>query len=304
MAAQLQVTPAGGEPYLLEIENTATIGRSGANTISFPGDPHVSRQHAMIRCQNGMTYQVIDLGSRNGTFVNGGQVVLPLALRDGAKVKVGNNEILFHLPPDDPAGHDSGTTMAVTVAQQTSRVLTAAILVCDVRNFSTYSEKLPPAKVSQFVGQWFRTAGNAVGHHGGVVDKFIGDAVLAYWTEDATGPCRSALNCARDLLKQSTTLIWPDLNEQMQVGIALHYGQVSSGNIGLVAQRDATIIGDTVNTAFRLEGVMKQLGVPLICSENFTAGFQSSEPFQDLGTHSLKGKANPVQVFGLAPEVG
>ncbi|HEY5793160.1 MAG TPA: adenylate/guanylate cyclase domain-containing protein, partial [Chthoniobacterales bacterium] len=81
------------------------------------------------------------------------------------------------------------------------------------------------------------------------------------------------------------------------IAVALHHGVVTCGNIGLVAQRDATIIGDTVNTAFRLEGVMKELGVSCLCSESFAKTFPHSHGFRDLGPRLLKGKSKPVRVF-------
>jgi len=191
----------------------------------------------------------------------------------------------------------------MTMEQGGPRLMTAAILVCDVRGFSSFSEKLPPSKMAMFIGQWFRIAGNLIHKTNGVVDKFIGDAVLAYWSDDAgaTDPCAAALHTATAMLTQAGRLSWPDLEVPMQVGIALHYGQVSSGNIGLVAQRDATIMGDTVNTAFRLEGVMKELGQSILCSEAFVQEFPDRTPFIDLGEKSLKGKSTLVRVFGHRP---
>lgn len=299
MNARLTIQPSGGSSYPLEVANTATIGRSSENTIAFPKDPHVSRQHALIRSQNGVAYQIIDLGSRNGTFVDGVQVILPQTLKNGAKIRIGENEITFTLPETEECLEEAGTTMTVTIAEQSSRMLTAALLVCDIRGFSTYSEKLAPAQIAQCVGQWFRTAGAAVAEHGGVIDKFIGDAILAYWIDSEHQACQSALACARTLLSKAPTQLWPAFNEPLRIGIALHYGSVSSGNIGIIAQRDATIIGDTVNTAFRLEGVMKETGQDLICSEAFQAECLESASFVDLGEHALKGKSNKVRVFGL-----
>ena len=78
----------------------------------------------------------------------------------------------------------------------------AAILVCDIRGFSTQSEILPANSLAQLLGQWFREAGNGVQKHGGVIDKFIGDAILAYWQENPGPPreCVNAYKAARGLL--------------------------------------------------------------------------------------------------------
>jgi len=300
MGASLHVIPGTGEPFDLEIANTVTIGRTADNVLSFPGSAHVSRQHAVIRCQDGINYQITDLGSRNGTFVNGQQVVLPTPLPDGARIRIANNEMVFHRTEELEDDHETEVTMAMTMEQNSSRLMTVAIVVCDVRGFSTFSEKLPATRVAQFIGQWFRQAGNIIQSSGGVVDKFIGDAILAYWarlTPDAA-ICDKALNSASQMVSHASRMFWPDLEIAMQVGTALHYGQVSSGNIGLVAQRDATIMGDTVNTAFRLESVMKELGQSVLCSEAFVEQFDNRESFIDLGERTLKGKSNQVRVFG------
>lgn len=299
MSAKLTIKTPKGESSLT-IENTATIGRTSENTIALDGDPHVSRFHAIIRCQNGAEYQIIDLGSRNGTFVNNQQVVLPITLRDGSRIRVGSAEILFQIPLGTEQPDLADTTIAATLMQSNHlHVMTAAILVCDVRGFSTASEQLPPSEVSRFVGQWFRKVGEMVNRHGGVIDKFIGDAVLAYWVEPEGSKiaCASAQQAARSMLQSCSELTWPVINRPMAIGVAMHYGPVSAGNVGVVAQRDATIIGDTVNTAFRLEGVMKELGVACLCSESFVQTFPQAHGFRDLGPRALKGKARPVRVF-------
>ncbi len=300
MAAILHVIPGTGEPFDLEIANTATIGRTSENVLAFPASAHVSRQHAVVRCHDGTHYQITDLGSRNGTFVNGQQVVLPTPLPDGSRIRIADNEIVFRPVEETAAEHETEVTIAMTMEQAANRMLTAAILVCDVRGFSTFSEQLPPTKVAHFIGQWFRQAGDLIHQTGGVVDKFIGDAVLAYWAEFPGQPdvCESALTSAVNMLGQAERLAWPELDAPMQVGIALHYGRVTSGNIGLVAQRDATIMGDTVNTAFRLESVMKELGQAILCSEAFVEPFSDRSSFVDLGEKRLKGKSQLVRVFG------
>ena len=83
MPAKLRVKPLAGEPFELTIGNTATIGRTSDNTVCLSGSPLVSRQHALVRCHDGYQYQIIDLGSRNGTFVNDQRVVMPMTLTPG-----------------------------------------------------------------------------------------------------------------------------------------------------------------------------------------------------------------------------
>ncbi len=91
MPAKLRVTPLASEPFELIIGNTTTIGRTSDNTVCLSGSPLVSRQHALVRCHDGYQYQIIDLGSRNGTYVNDQRIPtgVPVTLHDTDFVKIG-----------------------------------------------------------------------------------------------------------------------------------------------------------------------------------------------------------------------
>lgn len=306
MAATLRVIPAastGAAAFEVPIGNTATIGRTADNTVSLSFSPTVSRQHAVIRCHNGYEYQLMDLGSRNGTYVNEQRVVMPITLQDGARIRIANAELVFQMQEAEEAG-GADLTVAGSMASVAQSVQNAAILVCDIRGFSTQSEVLPADQLAMLLGQWFRDAGNLIGKSGGIIDKFIGDAVLAYWQEHAGPPreCAVAFETARRMLTLSNKMRWPGSGQPFKVGIAMHYGRVTFGNIGLVAARDATIIGNAVNTAFRLEGIMKELGQDLLLSEKLVETLPpDAGPFEDLGKRPLKGLSEPVGVFGWRP---
>jgi adenylate cyclase len=300
MPAKLRVTPAAGEPFELTIGNTATIGRTSDNTVCLSGSPLVSRQHALVRCHDGYQYQIIDLGSRNGTFVNDQRVVMPVTLTHGARIRVARNDLIFEEIDDDFSSAHLEVTLAGSIAGAASAIRPVALLVCDIRGFSSMAEKISGAELAQHLGVWFREAGNLVNKGGGTIDKFIGDAILAYWSGcgDDEVDCARTFQIARDLLALAATIKWTN-GQPFQVGIALHYGVVTCGNVGLDAQRDATIIGDAVNTAFRLESVMKDLNQPLVLSQDFRERLTGNEPLIDLGERKLKGKQQSVRIYGL-----
>ncbi len=304
MQAKLKVRPTEGDPFEVEVGNTATIGRGRDNTVSLHMSPHVSRQHAIIRCHNAWQYQIMDLGSRNGTFVNGRRVITPVILEHGAVIRITTNELVFE--QSEGGASDSGydVTLAAGTDATHDESATVAIMVCDIRGFSTMSEILPEDSLARTLGEWFREAGNLVQDSGGTIDKFIGDAILAYWIGgDGTGnEASKAFATGTGLLEKSLAQRWPGHPDKpFKIAVALHHGTVTCGNIGLVAQRDATIIGDAVNTVFRMEGLMKQLGQKLAASGDFHALLpEPAKPaFEDLGEHQLKGKNQLVRMFGL-----
>ncbi len=303
MRATLTVRPPEGEPFEIEIGNTATIGRSRENTLCLTASPHVSRQHAIIRCQNACQFQIMDLGSRNGTFLNGRRVITPVTLGDGAVIRIASYEITFS-QVDAPAESEGfEVTMAAGTDVTGEESATVAVMVCDLRGFSTMSEQLPEEILARTLGEWFRDAGDIIHGTGGIIDKFIGDAVLAYWIRenDSGEESAQALSSGLRLLERSARRHWPtETPRPFRIAVALHHGLVTCGNIGLVAQRDATIIGDTVNTVFRIESVMKSLGQKIAASQDFVKTLTAQTiAFNDLGEHQLKGKNQHVRLYGI-----
>jgi adenylate cyclase len=267
--------------------------------------PLVSRQHAIIRCHNGYQYQIIDLGSRNGTYVNDQRVVLPVALQDGARIRIADNSIVFCEEDYNTADETAEMTVAGTIDQGHFAARAVALLVCDIRSFSTMSERTPAAQLAQLLGVWFREMGNIVARSGGTIDKFIGDAMLAYWSVGDSAPddCGAALEAAKKMISLAGQRTWPG-GEPFRVAIALHYGRVTCSNVGVAAERDATIIGDAVNTIFRLEAVAKELGRRVVLSGDCAQHLYNQAELEDFGERVLKGKSKRVRVFGVAESGG
>jgi len=299
--AKLQVRPSIAEPFDVEIANTATIGRLRDSTVCLSFSPLASRQHAIIRCHNGYEYQLIDLGSRNGTLVDGQRVIMPVTLSNGALIRIGDTEMIFQQEEEMLDDQSLEVTMAGSMTASHTSSQDVALLVCDIRGFSTMAEIISPGDLAQVLGLWFRESGNLIQKNGGTIDKFIGDAVLAYWPrrEEAVCTCQTALETGRKLLELAKSMQWPTISEPIKIAVALHFGRVTCSNIGMIAQRDATIIGDAVNTVFRLEGVMKRMGQELVMSADFTSAMAEAPELTDLGEQVLKGKQQPVRIYAL-----
>ena len=176
-----------------------------------------------------------------------------------------------------------------------------AILFGDIRSYTRFAESRLPYDVVFILNEYFAAMGRAVERHGGYLDKFIGDGVMALFGIE-TGPeqgCRAALQAAAamsealDLLNRSLS---QDLREPLRIGIGIHAGPVIVGDMGYGRAKSLTAIGDAVNTASRLEALNKEYGSQLIVSEDVAvrAGIDLST-FPSVGV-ALRGRTRPLGV--------
>ena len=147
-----------------------------------------------------------------------------------------------------------------------------AVMFADLRGFTELSESKLPFDVVFMLNQYFRSMGTAIEDAGGRIDKFIGDGIMALF--EGTGPgehagTRQALAAAREMshrLQQMNEQLKNDLAQPLRLGIGIHCGQAIVGTMGHGAATQITAIGDTVNTAARLESLTKDMGVQLLVS--------------------------------------
>lgn len=293
------------------LQGPYTIGRGSASDLILK-DARVSRAHALLRPLGRGNYFLLDLGSANGTFLNGKLVTAPVQLADGDSIVIADATLKFEAPDQrpitSPAPGDYDSTMETAVNVSTEAI---SILVVDIRNFTGLSEAMPPKELPSFIGSWFRDATAVIESHGGLIDKFIGDAVMAYWLGGgeamdpklALGPLDSALELHENakLYHGQLSARHPDLG--FAIGCGIHMGEAMFGNIGSSARRDFTAIGDCVNIAFRLESLCKELKRGVVVSEEIRAACGDRYSFEDMGPRTLKGKAADMRVFSAARKV-
>ncbi len=160
-----------------------------------------------------------------------------------------------------------------------------AVLFGDLRSFTHLSEHKLPYDVVFLLNRYFAAMGQAIEHAGGHVDKFIGDGVMALFGAEEDGntalACRQALQAARDMglaLEALNKTLVHDLETPLRLGIGIHVGPAIVGEMGHGRAVSLTAIGDTVNTASRLEALTKEFGAELVISEDVArrAGFDAS----------------------------
>ena len=178
-----------------------------------------------------------------------------------------------------------------------------AILFCDLRKFTTYAENTPPEQVIFFLNSYFTKISDIVTEHNGIINKFMGDAILAVFGIDGGSRyIEDAVDTAWDILMHSGSIKLRD-GSQFEIGIGVHKGRAAAGTIGSADRYEYTFIGDAVNTASRLDGLSKRLGYNLITSAEVynELGGDSKEKFADLGWQTIRGKSTAVHVYGAAP---
>lgn len=178
-----------------------------------------------------------------------------------------------------------------------------AILFCDLRSFTSYAESTPPEEVIFLLNAYFSKMVEIVSRHNGMVNKFMGDAILAvYPVESGTDAVRDAVNTAWSIVDHARSLRMGE-GGWLDVGVGIHAGRAIAGTIGSEERYDYTFIGDAVNTASRLEGLSKRLKYRVIISSEALERLptETRALFADLGQQRVRGKADSVHVFGAAP---
>ena len=175
-----------------------------------------------------------------------------------------------------------------------------AVLFSDIRGFTALSETMNPDAMAKHLTEYFTEMVDCVFRHGGTLDKFIGDAVMAQWgapIRETDDPDR-AMAAAIDMMQQLDLLNerWRvEGRPELQIGIGINFGEAFAGNIGSERRLEYTVIGDTVNTASRL--CSKAKGGEIIVSEAFRAVLANPPALDALDPMELKGKSQPVPVF-------
>lgn len=192
-------------------------------------------------------------------------------------------------------------------------VVTVTLLSADLRDFTAMSEKLSAVEVVDQLNEYHGTMLAQIERRGGVLDKFIGDGALAVFGLDLLGkgptPDRgaaAAVSAAQDMVA-ALALLNADRALRslptLRMGIGIHTGTVVAGNIGAPGRRvEFTVIGDSVNTAARLEGLTKQAGTEVLVSADTAGHLPDLSPLRALAPMPVRGKEKPLDVFALSAQ--
>jgi adenylate cyclase len=174
------------------------------------------------------------------------------------------------------------------------------ILFSDIRGFTTLSEQLPPEQVVSLLNRYFGRQVEVILRHGGCLDKFIGDAIMAFWGAPLDDPdhAHHAVAAALEMSEQLEQFK-RELGEQgahFDVGVGLNSGAAIVGLMGSENKREYTAIGDAVNVASRIEGLTKGVARILV-SEETVRRCGTSFDFAERGLHKVKGREKEVRLY-------
>jgi adenylate cyclase len=183
----------------------------------------------------------------------------------------------------------------------------ATIFFSDIRGFTNMAEMMDPNDVVRFLNSYMTRMVDCVEKTGGVVDKFIGDAVMAVWGApiSAGSPEADALNCVKTALFMREALI--ELNKTrgtekrptIRIGCGINSGDILAGQIGSSRRMEYTVVGDAVNLASRTEELTKIMGADILVTENTRRLIAASVLTEEMPSVLVKGKENPIRIFAV-----
>lgn len=194
----------------------------------------------------------------------------------------------------------------------------AAILFADMVGFTTLSETMTPEAVVAMLRDFHGRLARTVFDHGGTLDKYIGDAVMAHFGTPRAGPddATRALACGLAMVREIEAWNVERASRgapAIKIGVGIHYGPIVAGNIGDERRLEYTVLGDTVNVASRIEALTRKVGSPLLASDDLIAAIRGEQT--EIGAalldtvrrdrdETVRGRAKPVALWSLNGEAG
>lgn len=180
-----------------------------------------------------------------------------------------------------------------------------AILFCDIRGFTGLSERMTPQELMSFLNSYFLRMNDPIHQNRGFIDKFIGDAIMALFDHPGGGQkdkARDALNAAIDLRKALTIYNNHRRNSgyaAINVGVGIHFGPVILGTVGSDDRMDTTVIGDSVNIAYRLEALAPKYNADIVVSKQLLDTIGADYPVKTrlLDWVRVKGRRSPIEIY-------
>jgi len=275
----------GGGP--VQVKQTCCIGRAETNQVVLSSEK-VSRRHAVINAEGPRAFSILDLGSNNGTFVNGRRITRAALLQDGDTVDIGPFQLRFcqRVPH-----HAAPSLLPPEDAVETVAVVTSApywLLLADLTSSTALSRCTRPEDLPIITGQWFHQCRAVIERNAGAIDTCLGDGFLAYWRNSQTAADQvaatlSAMKALRD-------------DGSLPFRLVLHYGEAFSGSS--MASGVERFFGPQVNFVYKLERLASTLGANCLLSPAAHYLLSGKLETSPLGDYEVAGFPGTFQLHG------
>jgi adenylate cyclase len=277
----------------IALHGACLLGRSSICQVVL-ADACISRRHSLIQQQNETEFWLVDLGSSNGTKLNGRRLSHPCRLKVNDSIRIHTFDFRFRVsaPPAAALSTTHSLGMHAEITQRLGMAIESAncwLLLADIDGSTRLSQVMPPDEWPQIVGSWLLNCRDDIESVGGIVNKYLGDGLFAYLLE---GP--SAALHIRELIWKLVTL---QMKHKPPFHVVLHYGSVMMG--GVSASGEESLLGVEVNFAFRLEKIAGQVKAPVVLSANAQMLWPEPAELTSLGHHDVPSFDQPHEVFGL-----
>jgi adenylate cyclase len=286
----LERDPALGRKHAVYDEMRA---KGLTDYVAWPMRHTLGKQHIV-------TFATDRPGGFDDAHIAGLSSLLPvLALVSEIRVK---NRLARTLLETYVGSHASELILAGATRRGSGTTVRAAIMICDLRDFTRISDNWPRDDVIDLLNGYFDAMSEPITRHGGEILKFIGDGLLAIFPLSEPSACANLLHAVAEARQAMVAL-----NEKngetgrapLNYGIGVHVGDVMYGNIGSRARLDFTVIGPAVNMASRLETLTKQLGRPVLLSRAFADFVASDFDLERVGEYPVRGFNDPIELFAF-----
>ncbi|WP_395743286.1 FHA domain-containing protein [Prosthecobacter sp.] len=225
-----------------DLNGTCSIGRAPDNTLPI-ADSEVSRRHAIIQAQGEREFWLVDLGSANGTYVNGRRISQSVRLHNGDLIRVAGNEMEFAteiLSAMHPGGQQAMASTMIHIRQAQ-----CWLMVADIVGSTRLSQTLQGAQFPRMTGGWFKNCRQIIDECGGHMSKYLGDGFFCYWDDTADSAIQVRQAVAK--LHQAQIMGNPPFR------VVLHFGAAALGTVPTM--NELNLHGPEVNFVFRVEKV-------------------------------------------------
>jgi adenylate cyclase len=266
-----------GDRHLPLVGTTFALGRSKDNNVVFTS-AKVSRRHALVHAQGGSEFSLVDLGSSNGTHLNGRRVVQPINLRHGDVIQIGEQSLVFRLEVSSSIEEQLYVTEPQMTIREVSE-MTCWFLLADIENFVKLSAEVAAEELARMVGAWLAECQRLIEKFGGTVSKFLGDGLLVYWN--------AKFSEVTNVVEALDALHGMQSRHKPPFRWTLHYGKAIFGSAATAGELSA--LGQDLNFLFRMERLAATHGFPCLVSQAAQAEMASLRRSEFAGSYTLKG---------------